>query len=76
MLTDHNFYITCQKSDDTKWLISEIGDDNLIIGTDYGHKDVAVEIEALKRLGSDGSLSASSVNKILETNPGKLYGLA
>ena len=76
ILTDNNFYITCQKSDDTKWLISEIGDDNLIIGTDYGHKDVAVEIEALKRLGSDGSLAPASVSKILETNPGKLYGLA
>ena len=76
LLSDNNFYITCQKSDDTNWLVSEIGDDNLIIGTDYGHKDVAVEIEALKRLGSDGALTASSGTKILETNPGKLYGLA
>ena len=76
ILSDNHFYITCQKSDDTNWLVSEIGDDNLIIGTDYGHKDVAVEIEALKRLGTDGALSAASVSKILESNPGKLYGLA
>jgi predicted TIM-barrel fold metal-dependent hydrolase len=76
LLTDSNFFITTQKTDDTAWLIGELGEDNLIIGTDYGHKDTSVEIEALKRLGSDGGLSASAVTHILETNPAKLYGLA
>ena len=52
----------------------KIGDDNLIVGTDYGHKDMAVEIEVIKRLGEDGGIAASSVEKILETNPCKLYG--
>jgi len=75
LLTDSSFYITTQKSDDLPWLLSELGDDNLLIGTDYGHKDTAVEIEALKRLGSDGSIPAESAKKIIATNPGKLYGL-
>ncbi len=75
ILTDNNFYITTQRTDDLNWLLSEIGDDNLIIGTDYGHKDIAVEIEALSRLGTDGSVPASSVDKILQANPAKLYAL-
>lgn len=76
LLTDCNFYITTQKSDDLPWLLSEIGDDNLVIGTDYGHKDTAVEIEALMRLGRDGSIPQASAAKIVATNPGRLYGLA
>ena len=76
LLTDSNFYITCQKSDDTKWLVSEIGDENLIIGTDYGHKDTSVEIEAIRRMETDGALSASSVGRIIEQNPTKLYALS
>lgn len=76
LLSDSHFYITTQRTDDLPWLLSEIGDDNLIIGTDYGHKDVAVEIEALKRLGNDGTLPAVSVDKILQSNPGTLYAIA
>jgi predicted TIM-barrel fold metal-dependent hydrolase len=76
LLTESNFYITTQRTDDISWLLNEIGDDNLIIGTDYGHRDTATEVEALKKLGSDGNLPASSVDKILRTNPAKLYGIA
>ncbi len=75
-LSDNNFYITTQKSDHLHWLLDEIGDDNLIVGTDYGHNDVAVEIEVIRRLGEDGGIKASSVEKILQTNPSALYGIA
>jgi predicted TIM-barrel fold metal-dependent hydrolase len=76
LLTESNFFITTQHTDDISWLLSELGDDNLIIGTDYGHRDTATEIEALQRLGADGNLPAAAVDKILRTNPGRLYGLS
>lgn len=76
LLTDSNFFITTQKTDDLHWLLSEIGDDNLVIGTDYGHRDTATEIEALKRLSQDGSVPAGSADKILRVNPGKLFAIA
>ena len=76
LLTDSNFYITTQKTDDLNWLLSEIGDDNLLIGTDYGHRDTATEVEALKRMSEDGNTPKASVDKILRTNPGKLFGIA
>jgi len=68
-----NFYITTQKTDNLPWLLSEIGDDNLIIGTDYGHKDTATEVEVFRRMSTDGDLPQKSVTKILETNPTRLY---
>jgi predicted TIM-barrel fold metal-dependent hydrolase len=76
LLTDSNFYITTEKSDQLDMLLDAIGDDNLVVGTDYGHNDVSVEIEIIQRLGSDGSIPKSTAEKILETNPSKLYGIA
>lgn len=76
LLNDSRFYITTQKSDHLHWLIDNIGDDNLIVGTDYGHNDVAVEIEIIQRMGADGSLPESSARKILESNPATLYAIS
>jgi predicted TIM-barrel fold metal-dependent hydrolase len=76
LLTDNNFYITTEKSDQLDMLLDAIGDDNLIVGTDYGHNDVSVEIEIIQRLGRDGSIPKSTAGKILETNPSTLYGIA
>jgi uncharacterized protein len=75
LLQESNFYVTTQRTDDLPWLLSEIGDDNLIIGTDYGHRDTASEVEALKRLAQDGNVPSASAEKILRTNPGALYGI-
>lgn len=75
LLGPANFYITTQRTDDLNWLLSEIGDDNLIIGTDYGHRDSATEVEALKRLAEDGSYPAESVRKILQDNPSRLFAI-
>jgi len=51
------------------------GNDNLVIGTDYGHADNAVEIEALRKLRRDGRLTGQVIDKILQDNPSTLYGL-
>jgi len=76
LLTDNNFYITTEKSDQLDMLLDSIGDDNLVVGTDYGHNDVSVEIEIIQRLSSDGAIPKSTAEKLLETNPSKLYGIA
>ena len=76
LLTQSNYFITTQKSDQLRMLLNEIGDENLIVGTDYGHNDDAVEIEVIKRLGEDGTISERSAERIIDKNPAKLYGLA
>jgi predicted TIM-barrel fold metal-dependent hydrolase len=75
-LSDNRFYITTQRTDDLPWLLEELGEDNLIIGTDYGHNDSASEVLALRRLADDRKLAPSAVDKILAGNPSRLYGLA
>ena len=76
LLKDSRFYVTTQRSDDLSWLLNEIGDDSLLIGTDYGHRDDTAEVDALRRLASDGNVPNASAEKILNTNPTALYALA
>ena len=72
---ENRMYVTTQLSDDIPAIIDAVGDDNLIIGTDYGHNDTATDILALQRLGNENGINQASVDKILEDNPKRLYGL-
>ena len=56
-------------------MLGYAGADNLVIGTDYGHADNAVEIEALRKLRGEGKLNGQVIDKILQDNPAALYGL-
>ena len=44
-------------------------------GTDYGHVDMSVEIDALRSLAENRSVRPELARKILEDNPARFYGL-
>jgi predicted TIM-barrel fold metal-dependent hydrolase len=75
VLRDNHLYVTCQTDDDLPYVLKYAGDDNLVIGTDYGHNDTATEIEALRYLKTGGEVSGQTVKKILGENAQALYGL-
>jgi aminocarboxymuconate-semialdehyde decarboxylase len=75
LLKDKRVYVTCQTDDDLDYILGYAGEDNLVIGSDYGHSDNASEIEALRKLRTDGRVSAQVIDKILKSNPCALYGL-
>jgi len=68
-------YITCQTDDDIPYLMDRAGEDNFLIGTDYGHNDQSSELEALRVLRTGGRLSADRYERITYHNPKALYGL-
>ena len=70
-----NTYVACQTDDDLDYIIRYVGDDHLVIGTDYGHADTAAEIDALRRLRDQGGVEPASIDKILDKNARVLYGL-
>ncbi|MCZ6497030.1 MAG: amidohydrolase family protein [Alphaproteobacteria bacterium] len=72
---ENRMYVTTQMTDDIRAIVDAVGDDNLLIGTDYGHNDTATDIRAMQRLGREGGIAESTVHKILEANPKRLYGL-
>jgi predicted TIM-barrel fold metal-dependent hydrolase len=75
LLKDKRVYVTCQTDDDLDYILGYAGDDNLVIGTDYGHSDNASEIEALRKLKNTGKADARVIDKILDANPRALYAL-
>ena len=75
VLGDNNMFVACQVTDDLDYILAAVGDDNIVVGTDYGHNDTSTEIEALRRLRSDGKISSKSADKILDANAKRLYAL-
>lgn len=76
ILKANNIYIACEVTDDLPGVLKVAGEDNLVIGTDYGHSDSSTEIEALRMLRDNQSVGAAAVDKILWDNPKTLYGLS
>ncbi len=72
---DANFFVACESDDDLAYITKICGEDNLVIGTDYGHTDVAAEVDALRNLRDSGNLEPRIANKILDDNARALYSL-
>jgi predicted TIM-barrel fold metal-dependent hydrolase len=69
-------FVTCQIGDDVPYLIKScMGENTLMIGTDYGHADSSTELDALTTLKNEGGISADTHRRIVEDNPRKFYGL-
>ena len=75
ILADNKFYVACQATDQLEYILPFAGDDQLVVGTDYGHADTSAEIQALRMVKEDGKVSAAVADKILNTNARALYGL-
>ena len=74
-LRENRIYVACQTDDDLPYILKYSGDDNIVIGSDYGHADTASELDALRNLKQTGELGAGVIDKILGDNPKALYGL-
>lgn len=73
---DKRIYVTTQEDDDIDYIVRKLGDDFLVIGTDYGHTDSSSSLMALASIRTREALSESTKTKILSTNAMALYGLA
>src|SRR4029434_11102633 len=66
--------VACQTDDDLPYILKYSGEDNVVIGSDYGHKDTSAEIEALRTLKRKGDVDPRVIDKILYDNAKALYG--
>src|SRR6516165_5014061 len=75
LLRANRFYVGCETSDDLPYIIQAAGDNNLVVGTDYGHADSASELAALDGICQDTRISATTASKIVGENSRALYNL-
>jgi len=75
MLSENRLYVACQTDDDLSYVLKYAGEDNIVIGSDYGHADTSSEIEALRKLKTGGEISPRVIDKILCDNPKARYNL-
>jgi microsomal dipeptidase-like Zn-dependent dipeptidase len=60
-------------SDDVAYILKYAGEDNLMLGTDYGHNDQQSQINAFSLFRERNDIAPSVVTKITEVNPRALY---
>lgn len=71
---DYGIYVSTQTDDDFSYIMSYTGEENLVIGTDYGHNDTSSELNAIARFKAM-KLSPQVKRKILSDNPRRFYGI-
>jgi predicted TIM-barrel fold metal-dependent hydrolase len=78
LFKDNRVYITCQVDEDLPYILQCVGEDNLMVGSDYTHRDPSMELEFRKILqerADKGDLPQAAVRKILYDNPKTFYAL-
>lgn len=75
LFREYRLYVACEADEDVPYLANFIGEDHLVIGSDYGHNDPSNEPQLVDTLCGRGDLSSALSEKILKTNPRTLYGL-
>lgn len=75
MFRDYRLYVACEADEDLPYLLSHIGEDNMISGSDYGHQDQSTEPDLVHVLRAREDVSQAVMDKILCDNPTRFYGL-
>ena len=75
LFREYRLFVTCEADEDIPYLIQFAGEDNLIIGSDYGHPDASEEPELVTVMGARKDLTKDVADKILSTNAREFYSL-
>jgi predicted TIM-barrel fold metal-dependent hydrolase len=75
LFREYRLFVACETDEDIPYLMQYMGDDNLIMGSDYGHPDPSEELQLVKVMQSNKALSDQVAEKILCYNPKRLYAL-
>jgi predicted TIM-barrel fold metal-dependent hydrolase len=74
-LKEFKIYVTTETNDDFDFVLKYAGEDNLVIGTDYGHTDASSEVDAIAVFRANPLVAERVKSKILQDNARTLYAL-
>ena len=75
---ENRIYVTCQVDEDLPYILKYVGEDNLIVGSDYTHADSSAEMDfpvKLQERADKGDIPQAAVRKIAYDNGKTFYGL-
>lgn len=75
LFRDYRIYVACEADEDLPYLLGYTGEDNVLIGSDYGHTDPANEPRMVDVMRQREDVPARVIEKILVDNPKRFYGL-
>ena len=75
-LSDAHVFVTTEMSEDIPKLIEEVGNDCLMLGSDYTHSDRSSVLHVHQRISEMKGLSDDSVKKLTSANGRQFFGLA
>ena len=75
LFREFRIFIACEAGENLPVIVDCIGEDNLVIGSDYGHNDPFEQRNLLPTLKSLTSIPSRVVDKMVRDNPCALYGL-
>lgn len=75
LFEQNNIFVACEADEDIPYLTRWIGEEHILIGSDYGHNDPSEEAQLVATMRERGDLSQAQLDKIMSHNPSRLYGL-
>jgi uncharacterized protein len=75
MFREYRIFVACEADEDVNYIARFTGDDQLLIGSDYGHQDPSEERQLVGAMRAREDIPRELIDKILFENPKKFYPL-
>ena len=75
LFKDYGMFLTCYADEPLPFILEYVGEENLIIGSDYSHQDASEEEDLVQLMRSREDVSSGVVEKILCENARNFYPL-
>jgi uncharacterized protein len=81
----YNMWISYEVEEDLPYLLKYVGEDHIVVGTDYGHHtpgttdrlsaDPSAQVHLVTQMRTREDISSGTAERILRDNPSALYGV-
>lgn len=76
MFREYRIFVACEADEDVNYIARYTGEDQLLIGSDYGHQDPSEERQLVAAMRAREDIPRSLTDKILFENPHRFYPLS
>jgi hypothetical protein len=75
-LEELGFWVTCEVREDIGYIVSKVGDERLMVGSDYTHGDRASVRGAHQLILERTDITSANALRITTTNAREFYGIS